>query len=96
MDRQPSHPGALLREIILPETGLSVTELARSCNLARNTISKIVNERGDITGDIAIRFSRALGSSPEFWLGMQAKFNLWCLEHAKQSEYRKIKRVEAA
>ena len=96
MNRQPSHPGALLREIVLPETGLSVTELARICGLARNTISKIVNERGDVTEDIAIRFSRALGSTPAFWLGMQSKFSLWKLEKQKQTEYKKIKRVEAA
>ncbi|MDH5649222.1 MAG: HigA family addiction module antitoxin [Gammaproteobacteria bacterium] len=96
MDRQPSHPGALLREIVLPETGLTVTQLANTCGLARNTVSKIVNERGDITEDIAIRLSRALGSTPEFWLGMQAKYNLWMLAQENQAEYKKIKRVEAA
>ncbi len=96
MTRQPSHPGALLREIVLPETGLSVTVLARTCGLARNTVSKIVNERGDVTEDIAIRFSRALGSTPSFWLSMQSRYNLWELEKEKLAEYKKIKRVETA
>ena len=96
MNRQPSHPGALLREIVLPEAGLSITELARICGLARNTVSKIVNERGDVTEDIAIRFSRALGSTPAFWLNMQSRYSLWHLEKKKQAEYKKIKRVEAA
>ncbi len=96
MNRQPSHPGALLREVVLPETGLTVTELAHICKLARNTVSRIVNERGDVTEDIAIRLSRALGSTPELWLGMQAKYNLWNLEHEKRREYKKIRRVEAA
>ncbi len=96
MNRQPSHPGALLREVILPETGLTITELAKICGLARNTVSKVVNERGDVTGDIAIRFSHALGSTATFWLSMQSRYNLWDLEKNRQSEYKKIKRVEAA
>jgi len=96
MNRQPSHPGAMLRELVLPETGLSVTELAEICGLARNTVSRIVNERGDVTEDIAIRFSCALGSTPAFWLSMQSRYNLWKLEKKKQAEYKKIKRVEAA
>ena len=76
MSRQPSHPGALIRELILSETGLTVSELANRCQVARNTMSKIVNERGDVTEDLAIRLSKVLGSTPEFWLAMQAKRNL--------------------
>ncbi|NOZ11582.1 MAG: HigA family addiction module antidote protein [Gammaproteobacteria bacterium] len=71
MARKPSHPGALLREVVLPETRLTVTELAKRCGLTRNTFSKIVNERGDITEDIAIRLSRIVGSMPQFWLNMR-------------------------
>jgi antitoxin HigA-1 len=93
MNRQPSHPGALIREVILPETGLSVTELAQRCQVARNTMSKVVNERGDVTEDLAIRLSRVLGSTPEFWLAMQAKSNLWALERKHERVYRTMERV---
>lgn len=96
MDRAPSHPGAILREIVLPETGLSVTELARHCGIARNTLSRIVNERADITEDMAIRLSRALGSTPRFWLEMQNRFKLWKLEREREDIYKHIHRVEAA
>jgi addiction module HigA family antidote len=81
MSRAPSHPGALLREIVLPETGLTVTELAETCGIARNTLSRIVNEKADISEDMAIRLSCALGSSPEFWLTMQSRLNLWKLQN---------------
>ena len=94
MTRKPSHPGALIRNIILPETGLSVSALAERCGLARNTISKIVNERGDVTEDIAIRLSRVLGSTPQFWLAMQAKLNLWKLEQKNERIYRSMERVQ--
>jgi len=96
MARKPSHPGALIRNIVLPETRLSVSELARRCGVARNTMSKIVNERGDVTEDLAIRLSRVLGSSPQFWLGMQSKSNLWELEQKNQRLYARIKKVRVA
>ncbi len=96
MTRKPSHPGALLRDVILPETGLTISALAEHCGVSRNTLSKIVNERADVTEDMAMRLSRALGSSPQFWLNMQAKRNLWKLSQNKKMVYEKIKRVEAA
>ncbi len=94
MSRKPSHPGALIRNVILPETGLTVSSLAKRCGVARNTMSKVINERGDITGDLAIRLGRVLGSSPQFWLAMQAKLNLWLLEQKNGEVYRRMERVQ--
>jgi addiction module HigA family antidote len=94
MARKPSHPGALIREVILPETGLTISELAKRCGVARNTMSKVVNERGDVTEDIAIRLSRVLGSSPRFWIGMQTNLNLWQLQQQNKRVYQKMERVQ--
>jgi len=94
MERKPSHPGALIRNVILAETGLTISELARRCGVARNTMSKVVNERGDVTEDMAIRLSRVLGSTPRFWLGMQTKLNLWQLERKNKQAYQKIERIQ--
>ena len=96
MSRKPSHPGALIRNIILPETGLTISELAQRCGVARNTMSKIVNERGDVSEDIAIRLSRVLGSTPRFWLAMQSKLKLWKLEQKNKHVYEQIDRVHVA
>ena len=96
MNRKPSHPGALIRNVILSETGLTISELAQHCRIARNTMSKVVNERGDVTEDIAIRLSRVVGSTPRFWLGMQSKLNLWNLEQKNSRIYEKIERVQVA
>ena len=93
MVRKPSHPGALIRNVILPETGLTISELARRCGVARNTMSKVVNERGDVTEDIAIRLSRVLGSAPRFWLGMQTNLNIWQLEHKNKQVYQGMERL---
>ena len=94
MNRKPSHPGALIRNVILPETGLSISSLAERCGVARNTMSKIVNERGDVTEDLAIRLSRVLGSTPQFWIAMQTKLNLWKLEQKNNRLYSRMKRVQ--
>lgn len=93
MIRRPSHPGALIRNLVLPETRMSVSELAKRCGVARNTMSKVVNERGDVTEDLAIRLSRVLGSSPQFWLSMQSKRNVWDLEQKNKRIYDKMDRV---
>ncbi|MCZ6803696.1 MAG: HigA family addiction module antitoxin [Proteobacteria bacterium] len=93
MVRKPSHPGALIRNVILPETGLTISELARRCGVARNTMSKVVNERGDVTEDVAIRLSRVLGSTARFWVGMQTNLNLWQLEHTNKRVYQKMERI---
>ena len=59
MNRKPSHPGALIRNVFFPETGLTVSSLAERCGVARNTMSKVVNERGDVTG-IAVKTDEIL------------------------------------
>ena len=66
MSRKPSHLRALIRNVILPKTGLTVSALANRYGVARNTISKLVNERSDVPEDLAVRLSRVLGSTPQF------------------------------
>ena len=96
MTRRPSHPGALIRNVILPETQLTVSELANRCGVARNTMSKVINARSDVTEDLAIRLSRVLGSTPQFWLSMQSKLNLWKLEQENKRVYDQIERLHVA
>ncbi len=93
MSRRPSHPGALIRNVFLPETQMTVRELAMRCGVARNTMSKVINERGGVTEDLAIRLSRVLGSTPQFWLSMQSKLNLWDLEQANKRIYDQMERM---
>jgi len=96
MNTAPSHPGALLREIVISEARLTVAELARHCGVARNTLSKIVNEHADVSEDMAIRLSRSVGSTPRFWLKMQNRHNGWKLEQKNRVLYDPIHRVDAA
>ncbi|WP_419787311.1 HigA family addiction module antitoxin [Pseudodesulfovibrio sp.] len=79
--RKPVHPGGIiLRECIEP-LNLSITAFAEQLGVSRKTLSKIVNERGAVTPDMALRLSRTLGTSPKVWLNLQQGYDLWVAQH---------------
>lgn len=70
--RRPSHPGALLREIIASEeTRLTPDELAEHLKVSRLTVSELINEQCRMTPDMADRLARLFGTTPDLWLNMQ-------------------------
>ena len=71
----PPHPGLVLREWI-PES-MSITTAAGELKVSRVTLSKILNANSNISADMALRLSLWLGTSAEFWLSMQVKYDLW-------------------
>lgn len=90
----PPHPGEVLRELCLEPMGLSVTDAAEGLGVSRKTLSSIINGRAGISPEMAIRLSKAFGTSPESWLNQQQQFDLW---HAMNSgEKIKVKRLHAA
>ena len=79
--RPPLHPGRILRAHYLEPLDLTVTALAEHLGVSRKTLSKVVNERGSITPDMAQRLSRAFNTGPELWLNLQQARDLWDSEH---------------
>ena len=73
----PPHPGGIVRRQCLEPLGLSVTGVARGLGVTRQALSQLVNERTGISVDMAVRLSKAFGSSPETWLRMQMAYDLW-------------------
>jgi addiction module HigA family antidote len=71
----PLHPGEILRET-LDDLGISMNRLAEALHVPANRISHIVAGRRSITGETALRLARYLGTTPDYWLGMQAQFDL--------------------
>lgn len=77
----PPHPGSLLREDVLPELGLSVTEAATQLGMSRVQLSRVINERSAISADLALRLEQWLsGPRADTWLKMQADYDLWQIE----------------
>ncbi len=76
-NRIPTHPGAVLREDVLPELGWTQTEFAARLMVSRQTVSDLLHERKSVTAEMAIRIARAVGGTPESWLRMQEALDLW-------------------
>ena len=89
---RPIHPGEILREDVLAEFGMSANALAKALRVPANRITAILNEERGITADTALRLSRYLGTTPEFWLNLQASFDLRTAErHAGKTIARAVK-----
>lgn len=72
----PPHPGEIVREQCLEPLGLSVTEAAQGLGVTRKAFSELLNGHSGVSPDMAIRLSKAFGSTPETWLKLQLQFDL--------------------
>lgn len=82
MKRQPTHPGCILKLDYLEPLAISITEMSSKLNVSRKTLSKILNEKGAVTPDMALRLSRAFNTTPDLWLNLQKNYDLWKAEHS--------------
>jgi addiction module HigA family antidote len=74
--KQPPHPGLTVRRDCLERLGLTVVDAAKILGVARQTLNNLVNAKGGISPEMAIRLSKAFGSTPDFWLRLQFDFDL--------------------
>jgi len=91
--RAPTHPGAILREDVLPALGLSVTAVARALGVSRQQVHRILAETAPVTPEMALRLGKFCGNGPDLWLRMQADHDLW---HARKALAKEIDRIERA
>ena len=80
INRSPTHPGAILREDVLPELKISKAEFARKLKLSRPMLYDILNEARPITNSVAVRLGKALGNGPEIWARMQQNYDLYHIQ----------------
>ena len=71
LQRKPTHPGAILREDVLPALGITQTELAKRLFVSRLTVSELLHEKRGLSPDLAARIARLTSTTPESWLRMQ-------------------------
>ena len=95
-NRMPTHPGAVLREDVLPELGWTQTKLAARLMVSRQTVSDLLHERKSVTAEMAIRIARAVGGTPESWLRMQEALDLWAAEMKFKKNPKIVPRAFAA
>ena len=79
--QNPPHPGGIVKWECLEPLGLTVTRAAKGLGVTRQALSGLVNEKAGVSVEMAIRLSRAFGSTPETWLSMQMAYDVW---HARE------------
>lgn len=90
--RMPTHPGGILKRQYMAPLCLTVSDLAVTLGVSRKTLSKIVNERGDLTPDMALRLSQAFKTTPELWINLQRNYDLWEAAH-KSNEWKLVEAI---
>jgi addiction module HigA family antidote len=70
----PAHPGAVLREWL---ADIRVTEAAKRLGVTRVALSRVLNGSAGVSADMDLRLSKALGTTPGLWYGMQADYDMW-------------------
>ena len=89
-NRAPTHPGAVLREDVLPSLGISISEFARSIGVSRQQVHKILAEERGITPEMACRIGKFVGNGASLWATMQQHFDLWKAENELARELKSI------
>ena len=76
----PPHPGEYLKEDVLPALGMTITDLARHLGVTRTTLSELMNEKRDVSLEMAQRLGQAFGNGARFWLALQMQRDIWQAE----------------
>jgi antitoxin HigA-1 len=95
-NRPPVHPGALLREDVLPALDLTVSTAARTLGVSRQMLHRVLAETAAITPEMAVRVGKMCGNGPRLWLDMQRTHDLWLAERALAEQVTLIPTLHAA
>jgi len=91
--KKPTHPGAILREDVLPELNMSVSAFARSLGVSRQTLHAVLGERSGVSPEMALRLGVLLGNGAQLWVDMQIKYDLWQAEAKLHDVLQQMKRI---
>jgi addiction module HigA family antidote len=84
--RAPTHPGEMLRAEFLEPLGISQSRLAEEIKVPFQRINLIVNGKRALTVDTALRFARYFGTTPEFWMNLQFRWDLYHASHSPEGK----------
>ena len=93
--RRPVSVGQMLITEFLEPMNIEIKELADAMRVHRNTLSRIIHDKGALTAPMAIKLAAALGNTPEFWLNIQHAVEIWDVRHrAYEQEAENVKRLK--
>lgn len=91
--RQPTHPGEILREDILPELDISKTEFANRARISRQTLYRILEGKEPVRVATALKLSKLLNTNAGFWLNLQSKYDIWESSISLKKELDQIEQI---
>jgi len=94
--RPAMHPGALLREDVLPALGKSVAEISRLLQVSRQTLYAILREEAPITAAMALKLGKLCGNGPDLWVALQARHDLERMAREMKAQLRTIPTLKPA
>lgn len=80
MIHTPLHPGLIVKDALIDQTGLSVTEAAKRLGVTRTTLSRLLNAHANISPEMALRLSKFFQTSVETWINLQAQYDAWLIK----------------
>jgi len=89
-NRVPTHPGIMLREEFLKPMGITQKQLSVAIHVPFQRINELVNGKRGITPSTALRLSRFFGNSPDFWMNLQQRWDLYWVKTREANELKKI------
>ncbi len=92
-NRPPTSPGEMLREEFIVPLGLTQKDFADKLGVSLQTVNLILKEKRAITAEMAVRLSQVLGTSAEFWMGLQTDWELWHTLRRMESKGLRLKRI---
>ena len=95
-NREPTHPGKILRDDVLPALDMSVSAAARALGVSRQTLHRILAGTSPVTPEMAVRLGKFCGNGPDLWASMQTKYDLWHAAKSMKSEVGAIRTHRAA
>ena len=89
----PVHPGEILREMYLKAMRVSITEAAEALGVSRKHVSAIVNGRAPVTPDMAMRLAAVFATEAQFWVNLQAQYDLWVVSQRIPPKVRPLRKA---
>ncbi len=77
---KPLHPGIIVKDVLIDNTGLTVTEAAERLGVTRTTLSRLLNGHAGISAEMALRLAKFFNNSIEMWINLQAQYDVWCIQ----------------
>ena len=96
LNRKPSHPGEILKEEFMKPLGISQTQLAMDLDTSIKTINELINEKRNLSSELALKLSRYLGTSVELWLNLQNNYDVYMILKSKGKEISKVRPLQSA